>query len=698
MFKIYLIANMYRLNTLFTKYSKSVPLVASIPAIIAGNDWYEYIRHNNTTKSHTNSSFKLSLTLRSAHLEDTATADHMSQVYERVLPSVVKVFLKEGNGSGSLVDDSGLIVTNAHVTEDWPRVMIHLSESMPKSVLFGEDDYNTGDDDDDDPYKYFADTEDEYTDELPGHVIYCDKTLDLAVVRVFTAPNAIPALTVVDRDLQPGEPVMPIGMGGSVPFCCSFGEVQFVGMSTDRGAVNVPQLQHNAISIPGYSGGPVVDRDGNVVAVSYWGGAHNNSAILAKDVLGVLDKAKRFEKEMITKRYDMGVKRSLGSVLERTDDGLVVTGLGIKAADGLLLKDRIVKINGKPLKTFTQLEEAMQSLDKDQPLELTVNSKGKDSDIKITPLTGLHSNKTAIAATIATNYWIQYHRRDGQSLQLVANNGSNGHSMLRNVQMTGKPVPTQPVNRPKMFSEEWFSPFVSVMESHRMSDRKAGIDSRDHNDISGFICHKRGFVLASSGTNAPKNGQFLVRMNSGREFVAHLVNKLPEFELMVLMLDDNTVTDWPTVDWGEPSALGLDDTVLSIGFDKCMDRDFVLNGTVIDRSIAGNDVNSIKALDRGLQYGVTNHRYIHHTSLIGNRPALINTAGQVVGITFHTYSYTDHIAVPIDNPLIVGLKGFMDTYNWEREGPLLGLVVYYLNDELRQVLSSKYPDVNAEGN
>ena len=48
----------------------------------------------------------------------------ISQIAERILPAIVVVNTATGNGSGVIVDDSGVIATNYHVIEDSSNVSL----------------------------------------------------------------------------------------------------------------------------------------------------------------------------------------------------------------------------------------------------------------------------------------------------------------------------------------------------------------------------------------------------------------------------------------------------------------------------------------------------------------------------------------------------------------------------------------------
>ncbi|CAG2103376.1 unnamed protein product [Medioppia subpectinata] len=258
----------------------SVPLVASIPAIIAGNDWYEYIRHNNTTKSHTNSTFKSSLTTRIAHLLDPLATEQIKQVYNQSLPSVVMVFTKaENNGTGFVVDKSGLIITNCHVVEDWQYVYVQLTKWVEATDVYPN-------------YKTKG-----LIHHIRGRVVYCQPDMDLAVIRLYVKKNALPALVLSDRqDLKPGEPVLLFGFPdkswSTAPGVLKGSDSPSIAIDVDYNYSGKNfyllgrHVEHLTPSTQGFSGGPILDGKGVVIGIESCG-LFTGSGPLATDATGM---------------------------------------------------------------------------------------------------------------------------------------------------------------------------------------------------------------------------------------------------------------------------------------------------------------------------------------------------------------------------------------------------------------------------
>jgi S1-C subfamily serine protease len=168
-------------------------------------------------------------------------------VYKRALPSVVNITStamtmdffygpvpQQGQGSGFILDKSGLILTNDHVIDNADRVEVTLSDKHQyKAQVIGVD---------------------------PGH--------DLALLRI-NAPNLVPATLAQSNDLVVGQMVYAIGN----PFGLSGTMTR--GMISAMRSVNGPNghkidnaIQTDAAINPGNSGGPLLNSHGDVIGIN----------------------------------------------------------------------------------------------------------------------------------------------------------------------------------------------------------------------------------------------------------------------------------------------------------------------------------------------------------------------------------------------------------------------------------------------
>jgi S1-C subfamily serine protease len=140
-------------------------------------------------------------------------------------------------GSGVVVTDSGVILTNYHVIAGARRLVItfydgHESEASVLSVM---------------PEK------------------------DLAVIRAKSLPDDLkPATMAGSRDLMPGDDVVAVGFPFGIGPSVSSGVVsglnrKFVSEEHDQDLENL--IQFDAAANPGNSGGPLINMDGEVVGI-----------------------------------------------------------------------------------------------------------------------------------------------------------------------------------------------------------------------------------------------------------------------------------------------------------------------------------------------------------------------------------------------------------------------------------------------
>lgn len=182
--------------------------------------------------------------------------DRLIDVYKRINPSVVHIFVYSnalnmplGSGSGFVYDDAGHIVTNNHVVSEGERFEIAFPDgSRQNAVLIGS-----------------------------------DVDSDLAVIKVDEMPaDVVPVSLGNSSDLEVGEFVIAIGNPFGEVSSMSVGIISGLGRTIDSqrpvdggGRYSLPQvIQTDAAINPGNSGGPLLDLSGAAVGV--------NSAILTR--------------------------------------------------------------------------------------------------------------------------------------------------------------------------------------------------------------------------------------------------------------------------------------------------------------------------------------------------------------------------------------------------------------------------------
>ena len=192
---------------------------------------------------------KIEAALR-ASLEEKPLAAAEAQAYEAILPSLVRVVGQSndvndgpdavehrGVGSGVVIVDSGIILTNLHVVAGAKRIKVTFSTGLESEAT------------------------------LTG--VYADH--DLAVLKAKTIPDDLPAATMRSTaDLLPGDHVIAVGFPFGIGPSVSSGVVsglkrEFRSPEGDRVLTNL--IQFDAAANPGNSGGPLVTLDGAVVGI-----------------------------------------------------------------------------------------------------------------------------------------------------------------------------------------------------------------------------------------------------------------------------------------------------------------------------------------------------------------------------------------------------------------------------------------------
>jgi S1-C subfamily serine protease len=181
-------------------------------------------------------------------LETQSLPSPAARAYEAILPSVVRVRgietdpdgddeIEKSVGTGVVVVDNGLILTNLHVVAGARLVKVVFADGL----------------------------------ESEAGVVGLKPENDLAVLQAKTVPDDLaPANLGSTRDLAPGDHVVavgfPFGIGPSVSAGVISGlQREFRSQHGKRTLSNL--IQFDAAANPGNSGGPLVTMDGEVVGI-----------------------------------------------------------------------------------------------------------------------------------------------------------------------------------------------------------------------------------------------------------------------------------------------------------------------------------------------------------------------------------------------------------------------------------------------
>jgi S1-C subfamily serine protease len=181
-------------------------------------------------------------------LETTQLPSAAAKAYEAIRPSVVRVTgyvrdkktnqdVERGVGTGVVIVDKGIILTNLHVVQGAESIKVEFADGMVSSATV--------------------------TGAQPEN--------DLAVLQAHTIPDDMIAATMRStNELQPGDEVLAVGFPFGIGPSASSGVISGLGRSfrSPEGKQEMRNLiQFDAAANPGNSGGPLVTMDGQVVGI-----------------------------------------------------------------------------------------------------------------------------------------------------------------------------------------------------------------------------------------------------------------------------------------------------------------------------------------------------------------------------------------------------------------------------------------------
>ena len=181
-------------------------------------------------------------------LETNTLPSAAARAYEAIAPSIVRVTsyeigvngrdeIERGVGTGVVIVDKGIILTNLHVVAGAERIKVVFADGL----------------------------------ESVASIRSIQAADDLAVLQAHTIPDDLHAATMRStHDLAPGDQVVAVGFPFGIGPSASAGVVSGLKRSfrSPEGRQEMTNLiQFDAAANPGNSGGPLVTMDGQVVGI-----------------------------------------------------------------------------------------------------------------------------------------------------------------------------------------------------------------------------------------------------------------------------------------------------------------------------------------------------------------------------------------------------------------------------------------------
>ena len=169
---------------------------------------------------------------------DEFEADFLDPLLRDLLGDLGTLPKKErGQGSGVIIDSSGLVLTNAHVVERVDRVIITLQNG----------------------------------NQVDGTVVGTDQVTDLALVKIKEFPGLESAKLGDSEDIQVGDWAIALGTPYGLESTVTLGivsslhrDINTLGFSDKR----LDLIQTDAAINPGNSGGPLINSNGEVIGIN----------------------------------------------------------------------------------------------------------------------------------------------------------------------------------------------------------------------------------------------------------------------------------------------------------------------------------------------------------------------------------------------------------------------------------------------
>lgn len=273
----------------------------------------------------------------------------------------------EAIGSGVIVSKDGYILTNAHVVAD-------ANKEDGANVLFSDNSKAT------------------------AKILYVDKTLDLAVIKV-DKKDLTPIEMGDSEDVKVGDKAIAIGnpVGLNLQSTLTSGYISGINRSIQMRDSSVLDglFQTDAAINSGNSGGALLNKNGELIGI-------NTAKVQSTDGIGFaipINVAKpivdSFKKDGSFESVQLGIRGvNLDVYQQYAGDSEIFDGKkGVVIIDvpstgnayksGLKAKDLIISINDKPIESMNKLKQVLLTISKGESADVKVYRNGQEKTIKV---------------------------------------------------------------------------------------------------------------------------------------------------------------------------------------------------------------------------------------------------------------------------------------------------------------------------
>lgn len=166
----------------------------------------------------------------------SASNGDSSTTIQAAMKSTVSVETMAGKASGTIITDDGYIVTSKHVVNDARAVVVELYSANALN-----------------------------RQRKTARVVGVNEVYDLAVLKIDTENTLLAPIPIADsKKVKLGEKVFALGNPGAIGFTATEGIIS----ATDRYVGNIPYFQTDSPINIGNSGGPLINRRGEMVGLN----------------------------------------------------------------------------------------------------------------------------------------------------------------------------------------------------------------------------------------------------------------------------------------------------------------------------------------------------------------------------------------------------------------------------------------------